>query len=387
MDEAEQQVENQHLLPLLEALKKASKDLQSNPISIIYNNYDISTAIEALLELGTKADPVISVDPSLFKLNQLLSNLKTLFEKLEKLQGYGLRSLLHRQITNYKISQIGYAMEAEIQAYVDQKDVQSFVKTMEESVEDDKKVKALMGLENRLGQGFDKQYQQLILRAKVFSFLEFMVCDSKFSNWVRDQAALAVLDLVKFNKDVFVGLVLMGPIIRALIQMGSSCSIQVLTGLVKIIRTPLVDDINGEIPRIISLLGSEDLSTKVAAMNCILEIAFLGREEVIGSMLEEDLIKKLMGLQRLEVGLQSNVEENGSVFVEEREPKMEESVEKFPFSRCVASFAVQVEVGEGLEQSEKRAFKLEILKRVREASVSDAEAATVVAEVLWGSSP
>ncbi|KAL6292665.1 hypothetical protein ACE6H2_000807 [Prunus campanulata] len=107
-----------------------------------------------------------------------------------------------------------------------------------------------------------------------------MVCDSKFSNWVLDQAALSVLGLVKFNKDVFVGLVLMGPIVRALIQMGSSCSIQVLTGLVKIIRTPLVDDINGEIRRIINLLGSEDLSTKVAAMNCILEIAFLGREKV-----------------------------------------------------------------------------------------------------------
>ncbi|CAL2231011.1 unnamed protein product [Prunus armeniaca] len=47
-----------------------------------------------------------------------------------------------------------------------------------------------------------------------------MVCDSKFSNWVRDQAALVVLGLVKFSKDVFVGLVLMGPIVRALIQMG-----------------------------------------------------------------------------------------------------------------------------------------------------------------------
>ncbi|KAI5352137.1 hypothetical protein L3X38_005028 [Prunus dulcis] len=35
-------------------------------------------------------------------------------------------------------------------------------------------------------------------------------------------------------------------------------------------------------------------------MNCILEIAFLGREEVIGLTLEEDLIKKLMGVQRLE---------------------------------------------------------------------------------------
>ncbi|CAL2248162.1 unnamed protein product [Prunus armeniaca] len=153
----------------------------------------------------------------------------------------------------------------------------------------------------------------------------------------------------------------MGPIVRALIQMGSSCSIQVLTGLVKIIRTPLVDDINGEIPRIISLLGSEDLSTKVAAINCILEIAFLGIEEVIGIMLEEHLIKKLMGVQRLEVGLQSNEDE---------------------MEVWVASFVVQVEVGEGLEQSEKIAFKLEILKRVREASVSDAEAATVVAEVL-----
>ncbi|XP_016648951.1 PREDICTED: uncharacterized protein LOC107880918 [Prunus mume] len=91
-----------------------------------------------------------------------------------------------------------------------------------------------------------------------------MVCDSKFSTWVRDQAAFAVLGLVKFNKNVFVGLVLMGPIVRALIQMGSSCSIQVLTGLVKIIRTPLVDDVNGEIVRRITktycLLGTQNLS-------------------------------------------------------------------------------------------------------------------------------
>ncbi|CAB4314454.1 unnamed protein product [Prunus armeniaca] len=111
------------------------------------------------------------------------------------------------------------------------------------------------------------------------------------SNWVRDQAALVVLGIVKFNKDVFVGLVLMGPIVRALIQMGSSGSIQVLTGLVKIIRTPLVEDIKGEIPRNISLLGSEDLPTRVAAMSCVLDIAFLGREEVAYG---EDPMKKLM---------------------------------------------------------------------------------------------
>jgi len=48
---------------------------------------------------------------------------------------------------------------------------------------------------------------------------------------------------------------------------------------------------------------------------------------------------------------------------------------------------VQLEVGEGLRQRERRAFKQEILVRVREACVSDAEAATIIAEVLWGSSP
>lgn len=62
-------------------------------------------------------------------------------------------------------------------------------------------------------------------------------------------------------------------------------------------------------------------------------------------------------------------------------------LEKHPFASCVARFAVQLEVGEGLRQREKRAFKQEILKRVKEASVSDAEAATIIAEVLWGSSP
>ncbi|TQD94711.1 hypothetical protein C1H46_019654 [Malus baccata] len=369
MAEATEEQDNHHVHPLLESLKKASKDLQSNPISIIYNNYDINAAIESLLELGTKADPIISSEPSLFTLNQLLSNLKTLLEKLQKLQGYGLRSLLHRQVTNYKISQIGYAVEAEVQAHIDQKNIWGFVKTMEEDSEDDWKVKALVILENRLNQGFDKDYQELILRAKVFSILEFITCDSSFSTRVRDRAALAVLALVQFNKDVFVGLVLMGPIVRTLIQMGSSGSIQVLTWLVKIIRTPLVDDINGEIPRIISLLGADDMAIRAAAMNCVLEIAFLGREEVIELMLGEDLIEKLMNLQRLET-------------------KMEEGEGKFPFSRCVAGFAVQVEVGQGLEeQSERRGFKMEILRRVREASVSDAEAASVVAEVLWGSSP
>ena len=70
-----------------------------------------------------------------------------------------------------------------------------------------------------------------------------------------------------------------------------------------------------------------------------------------------------------------------------RDSREKRFLEWHPFASIVARFAVQLEVGEGLRQREKRAFKLEILSRVRETCSCDAEAATIVAEVLWGSSP
>ncbi|KAJ0030161.1 hypothetical protein Pint_12439 [Pistacia integerrima] len=84
------------------------------------------------------------------------------------------------------------------------------------------------------------------------------------------------------------------------------------------------------------------------------------------------------------------------VICEEEDSKSETTIEvgeeeitlhNCPFLNCVARFAVQVEVGEGLSLKEKKEIKLEILKRVRETSVSEAESASIVAEVLWGSSP
>lgn len=71
--------------------------------------------------------------------------------------------------------------------------------------------------------------------------------------------------------------------------------------------------------------------------------------------------------------------------VRESEEKM--FLESHPFASCVARFAVQLEVGEGLRQRERRSLKQEILGRLKAVCVSDAEAATIMAEVLWGSSP
>lgn len=229
-------------------------------------------------------------------------------------------------------------------------------------------LKLLTQFHDRVAQGFNRQLQELILKLKLFSSLESVLFDDKCPNRVREQAGLAVAGLIRFNKDVFVGQVLMGPTVRALVSIGSVISVEVLCSLIRSIRSPLVDEIesNGEISNIIALLNSEYLQLRALAFECVLEIGYFGRKEAVEAMLKEGLVEKLMELQRSEKG--KNESENA-------------------FMSCVARFAVQLEVGEGLRQREKRAFKPVIIVRVREASVSDAEGATIVAEVLWGSSP
>lgn len=386
-----EELQNQRvlLLALLDALKMASKDLQCNLIFL--NNTDFSkskTTFEALSKLEAEAGNLLSTDPNLFIISQLLCNLNTLLEMLEKSQGYSLGSLLCRQITSYKISQVAFTIEAEIQAFLDRENVQILARTLKDSEDEDQKVKVLIEFRNRVCQGFNRDFQDLVLRAKVFSILETILCDSMCSNRVRDQAALVIDALVRFNKNVFVGLVFMGPIVGALVSMGSCCSIQVLCSLIKFIRTPLIDEMesNGEIPRIVNLLSSEESPIQAASLDCILELAYCGRKEVIEAMLGGELVEKLMELQRLEHGNEDL--EKGQLFQTENEGVCERDfVQNYPFEICVVRFAVQIEVGEGLNKVEKIEVKLEILRRVRAASVSEAESATIEAEVLWGSSP
>lgn len=255
---------------------------------------------------------------------------------------------------------------------------------------EDELVKLLTQFEDRVLQGFNRELQDLVLKSKVFTLLESVLCDSNCSKRVREHCAFAIAALIKFNKDVFVGQVLMGATIKALLTMASPNSIKVLCTLVRLIKSPLVDEIefNGQIPKIISLLNCEDNEMRVMAFVCVLEIGYFGRKEAIDAMLEEGLIEKLVELQRselggdlMELGMYDEQDQNKSSSRDKR------FLERRPFSSCVARFAVQLEVGEGLRQRERRAFKQQILVRVREASISDAEAATIIAEVLWGSSP
>lgn len=358
---------NHRILTLLKSLKEASKHLQIkiNPFTILFKN-DSKSAIEALLELESKAIVIFSTHPYLHTLSNSLSTLKTLIQNLEKFKGYGFRSLLQRQITAYKISQASSSLESEIQIYLDRVIVVNLVSTLQEhNQNEEEQVKVLVEFEERLSKGFDLEFQDLILKAKLFTLLENKLIEPYNSKRVREESAVAIADLVKFNKNVFVGLVLMGSTIKALIAMASECSIRVLSSLVRFIRSPLVDEIfsNGEIPKIVVFLLSSDLCLCVAALECVFEFGYIGRKEVVETMLQHELVKILMDLQR------------------------RDDFDECIFDGCVSRFAIQVEVGEGLSCEEKREVKLEMLRLVKEASQSDVEFVNVSAEILWGSSP
>lgn len=392
---------NPQVLTVLEALRQASHHLQTNPT--LNSDNSNSSAIKALLELETKSNSLLSSDPHLSALSRHLSSLKDLVHTLQKSRGHSLTSFLTRRASTQSISRVAGSIESEIRAWIDRERVEDLTSALRELADDDEQVKLLTQFENRVSQGFSHELQDLILKSKVFSLLESVLCNPNCSKKIREHSGFAVSALIRFNRDVFVGQVLMGRTVLALIAMGSRSSITVLWSLIKSIKSPLVDEIesNGEIPKIISFFSSQDLDIRIAAVDCAFEIGYYGRKEAIEAMLKEGVIEKLLELQRSEMGgilIEMgwfNEEENRKSFdgvdIEgirrSRDSREKRFLETHPFASCVARFAVQLEVGEGLRQREKRAFKQEILGLVREACASDAEAATIVAEVLWGSSP
>jgi len=102
--------------------------------------------------------------------------------------------------------------------------------------EEEELVKLLVQFEDRVSLGFNREIQDLVLRFRVFSSLESILCEPKCSKRIREHVAFAIAALIGFNKDVFVGQVLMGPTTRALTSMASVNSIQVLCSLIRSIK-------------------------------------------------------------------------------------------------------------------------------------------------------
>lgn len=383
MEEHEAKKEdNQQVLKVLEALKQASHELQNK------SSDSNSSAIKALLELQTETDSILSTDPLLSTLSHHLSDLKSLIQTRKNSYGQvSLKSFLTRRASSHEISKVARLIETEIQSWIDREIIENLTISLRRLDTDEVLVERIEQFSKRISEGFSRELQDLILKSRVFEALELILFDSSVSNKVRESAGFGIAGLIRFNKDVFVGKVVMGQTIRSLVSLSSCASIKVLCSLIKSIKSPLVDEIeaNNEIPKIICLLSSVDHSLVISAVDCVLEMGYYGRKEAIEAMLNEGVIAKLVELQRSELG--------GDLIDLERFEKGGDKaeikyLENHPFASCVARFAVMLEVGEGLRQREKRAFKQEILKGVREACGDcDAKAATITAEVLWGSSP
>lgn len=413
-----------HVLRLLRLLEDASHHFHTN-----------NSPTKLLAQIETELGMFVSSDPRLSTLSSYLSQLKVLLQTQEESKSkHRIRSFFTNKIRALEISRLSRLTRSEIQAWSDRQNLEELAGILRERFsnsdsttsssstsistsswdEESLIIEKLSQLRDRLGRGFDIHFQDDLLKSRIYSLLERLLGRTSISKRVREMAAYTLKELVLFNKDVFVGQVLVGQTIKGLVTMGSMCGLDVLKSLIKAIKSPLVDELDlfGGILKIVQILGddyrstSSELGLRVMAIDCIMEIGYYGRKEAIESMLNEaGLIKKLVDLQRSEWGgtlIEMEKEENNDNsnseeeeeekdrfvnFSSSRSKKEKKFLLKHPFASCVARFAVQLEVGEGLRQREKRAFKQEILKRVREASVSDAEAATIIAEVLWGSSP
>ncbi|CAN6239138.1 unnamed protein product [Urochloa humidicola] len=414
--------EGEGFLRVLRALRDAARTVEAGEAR--------GPALQALLALEAGADDLLAGDPNLSALRQLLYRLRALScsadlcAAAEEASGGGviasLRARCRRCAARRGIARAAGAVAGEIQAWIDRETVARLVAALRRPPDGGAGAAAaaaaralLAELEARLlsaGRRFDPRLQRALLRHGVFSAVEAKLGDPA----VGDGCAAAVLALVRFNKDVFVGPVLMGPAVGALVA-SASCSpapLRALNGLVAAIRSPLVDELHarGELPRLVALLCAPDPRVRTLALELALRVGYYGRKEVVDALLAEGLVKRLLCLQRCDElgGSLADADEEDSYCSSPKEKPDGKGISLLmacllgrrceddgagalaserPFASAVARFAVQVEVGEGLSPREKREAKLEILRRAREAAVSPAEEATVLAEVLWGATP
>lgn len=399
--------EEEGFLHVLRALRDAARRVEAGETR--------GAALQALLALEAGADDLLAGDPDLSALRRLLCRLRALSCSLDLCASGSLRA-------RRAVARVAGAVAGEIQAWVDREAIARLVAAL--SSHGRGGARALLAeLETRLlsaGGRFDPRLQRALLRHGVLQALEARLGDPA----VGDGCAAAVLALVRFNKDVFVGPVLMGPAVGALVASasasgsGSPAPLRALNGLVDAIRSPLVDELHarGELPRLVALLCAPDPRARGPALGFALRVGYYGRKEVVDALLAEGLVKRLLCLQRSDLGgsladTDEGEDEEGCPKAKPEDAKTggfllvpclplvylwgrrqgdsaaDADTEERPFVSAVARFAVQVEVGVGLSPREKREAKLEILRRVREAAVSPAEEATVLAEVLWGATP
>lgn len=458
MEGGEGKMEDNLLLRALEVLRRACKDLQgmaaggeeeedsdggSDPEEQgrrrEKKDLHQSPSLRALLILQSEsqAGGILSTDPALSRLCSLLSRLKEVcFSSGESTSsdvgggllvavGAGVGGLLSallqtkkqrwqrrrrrssRRSKSGEISRVAESIESEIQSWIDRESLSRLVSSLRSvgaspsslssKDEEDALTKLLEAFEDRLARGFDRKFQDLVLRSGAFPAVAAVLAVTAAPLRIREHCAAAVSAMVRFNRDVFVGHVLMGgggaagdlsssSVHRSLATMGTPQSMRVLLFLVTAIKTAIVDEIHadGQIPCLVGFLSSPALDMAEAALELLLKVSYYARKEAVDAMIAANVVKRLVVLQLSPYGgaLIEMDDEGSTTAAAGGAPPLR----RRPFASCVARLAIQMEVGEGMRHREKTAAKGEILDRVRQAAASEADAATIIAEVLWGAS-
>lgn len=477
------------VLTVVKALKEASLDLpkNTNNVEMLVQGLKRLQSDEFNDSSGKLKDP--NLRRKLTSLCNLVSQLEPQVERARKLtRRRGLRYYLSRakgKVLGNDITNVAINMQSELQLWLDRQNMEHLVQVLEsEHGGEEEKIEALREFEDRVKDGYNPELQDMILSARVFQHLSSLLRPgARVGLRVQKEAAFALSALVHFNKNVFVSQILMLGVVESLLGMvtdGSNelsvVAVTILGSLIAAGKGAVVDEIHAMrgVKQIVMLLEDEYEEMRVAAMECVFEMAYYGRKEVVEVMLEGDVVKKLAELQQSEAGgdlvdlpasftysidssrkdsssrkstqvlprdtardaatnlpddsgislhqkdsnecldkamevqeledckndatssplnsrkssLKSTDSSQGSLeapkAADESSSVAEEYWQKHPFASAVARFAIQLEIGQGLRQREKRALKQEIIRRVREAIPSDAEVATILAEVLWG---
>ncbi|KAG0479691.1 hypothetical protein HPP92_010549 [Vanilla planifolia] len=331
---------------VLKSQTRESEDMDTNTIAFANAAAAHSPFVRALLALQSTAANLFSGEIG----HCSISRLKVLASPSSP-------PSLRSPCSSREISRLAASINSEVNSWIHDESLPQLISLLRfpPSFDEEKTIRLLLVFECIVSRGFDRGLQDAILRHGVLPAVESVLTSQDASDRVRDLCSEVVLSLVLFNKDVFVGEVMMGPAVGCLVSMGSAAALYSLAGLIAAIRSPLVDELlaKGDIPRILAFLTSPNPEIRVLALDCVVELGYFGRKEAVDAMLEAGVVKRLLELQHSDLGLGDEIREK--------------------------------ERTEGLRQREKRAFKLEVLRRAREASVNEAEAATVTGEILWGS--
>eukprot|EP00249_Psilotum_nudum_P022836 c28654_g1_i1 orf=1113-2363(+) len=342
-------------------------------------------------------------------LNNLIRYLESQVERARRVASRrGLKYYLAKisnTVLGDEMERIAHSIESEVQSWLDQHDIGQLGKLLCNGSED-AKVKAISDFEAFARKGYDPQLQETILSSGLVEILASLLEPNAATLRVQREAASALSTVVHFNKDIFVGLMLMAGLVEKLLNMLSFGSedlslvaVCTLSSLTFAGKGAIVDEIQskGGVKKLIDLLDGKSRPLQRAAMDCIFEIAYYGRREVVETMLEQGVMKKLAWLQcSVDDGLEQIdlVDSKGNAVgsQDSNSDKMEAdsivipvqgNMQKNPFANAVSRFALQLGVSAGLRKREKRALKQEILRRVKDVMPDDAEVADVTAEVLW----